>query len=473
MFLDASIKMKVDWRIRTALAFLVLIVFLTACNSRSQSLPDYEKDTLPDNLIPPEPGPAFVIVEDARSDGDHAEWMSLFISGGVWADTWFVNQYERPFTPGEMIYQPYLDILQARIRPAGDWSVFEIETVEAVTDEKVYIALEFDLNLDNRPDLLVLTRAIGETVWNDSMIALLEDQNLDVGGNRLRLAEPGEAAWDGFDNLVETEASKNAPLAYVRRSPVSTSTYQIAVLNTVLGSEPYVWRVWLEGQIFHPGWYEYHDRYSLEQAGSPYLYSTYYPLKKLASIDNTCLHLVGGELTMPKPGHCGTITEITGDFLLPPDDLFTSPVDDENPIAIVFPEDNEEDDGRSPESTLIPINPGYFLQATPTPQLVLSIFSTLEFVIPPDVKEEVVVLVPTPINAVVVPQEIIEAIAVEPTPVEAIAIGPTETDLFDPYAGSTPVPTDLFDPYQGYTPTPIPINPNQGTLSTPTPSRSN
>lgn len=86
MFLDKSLKMKAVRRILPNLAFLVFIVFLTACNSRSQSLPDYEKDTLPDNLIPPEPGPAFVIVEDARSDGDHAEWMSLFISGGVWAD---------------------------------------------------------------------------------------------------------------------------------------------------------------------------------------------------------------------------------------------------------------------------------------------------------------------------------------------------------------------------------------------------
>ena len=164
------------------------------------------------------------------------------------------------------------------------------------------------------------------------MVTILVDMNRDAGGNRPRLAEPYGGTWNGFEDYYESDGSR----AFVRRSPDLESVYQIAVLNELIGGDHYIWRVWLEGEIFHPGWVEYHDRISLEEAGSPYLYSPNYPLKNLASLDNTCLHFFGGEANQPQPGYCGTIVEITGDETLPPDDQYANPTG-ENPVSIIFP----------------------------------------------------------------------------------------------------------------------------------------
>ena len=56
----------------------------------------------------------------------------------------------------DMVYQPHLDIQEARIRPAGDWTVFEIQAVAPPTVERVHISLEMDTDLDNRPDYAYL-----------------------------------------------------------------------------------------------------------------------------------------------------------------------------------------------------------------------------------------------------------------------------------------------------------------------------
>ncbi len=397
-----------------------------------------------------EPGDISVIVEDQRSDGENGSWTTRHIVGGVWADTWFVNQYERPFSAYEMIYQPHLDITEARVRPAGDWKVFEIQAVEPAAGKWVYISLELDTDLDNRPDFLILTRAVEDTIWNDQMITISIDPNRDVGGNRARLAEPFDEEWNGFDQVYQTDQNH----AYVRLSPDSSSIYQVAVSDAILG-DTFIWRAWLEGEIYHPGWVEYHDRVSLEEAGSPYQYSPNYPLKNLASMDNTCLHFFGGETVQPQPGFCGTIIELSGEDMLPPDDQFANPTG-ENPVSIIFPSGDPGDEDDGPDPTLMVFDPGYFFQPTPTPLPHLNEFPTLEFVVPPPREEgAVIAVVDTPYVAV----------AVEMTPVYAESVPvPTvvgygvveETEMFDPYAGSTPPPTEMFDPYQGSSPTPTP-----------------
>jgi len=398
-----------------------------------------------------EPGQAIVIIEDARSDGENGNWMAQSIVGGTWADTWFANQYERPFSAVEMEYQPYLDIQEARIRPAGDWTVFEILAVEPANSERVYISLELDTDLDNRPDFLILTRALEDKTWNDLMITILVDPNRDAGGNRPRLAEPYDENRNGFEeNYIGSRTD-----AYVRRSPDSDSAYQIAVSKELLKGDQFIWRVWLEGEIFHPGWVEYNDRISLEEAGSPYLYSQHYPLKNLASMDNTCLHFFGGETVQPQPGFCGTTIELSGDESLPPDDQFANP-NGENPVSIIFPGGDPGEGEESPDPVKIVFDPGYFFQPTPTPYPNFQKFPTMEFTVPEATQDGVVeMFVATPLvaNAVIAPTNMAESFV--PTSYVAQAV-PVVTDMFDPYAGSTQPATEMFDPYQGSSPTPTP-----------------
>lgn len=66
--------------------------------------------------------------------------------------------------------------------------------------------------------------------------------------------------------------------------------------------------------------------------------------------------------------------------------------------------------------------------------------------------------------AVVITQYMAEAVVVTPETLYGVPV-PTamgvgvveETEMFDPYAGSTQPPTEMFDPYQGSSPTPKPI----------------
>jgi len=426
------------------LSVLIVLISLAGCNQPTAKGQETES-------VPGELGEPVVIVEDIRSDNENSSWMTQYIIGGIWADTWFVNHYERPFSAYDMVYQPHLDILEARIRPAGDWTVFEVESVGPAASEQVYISLELDTDLDNRPDLLILTRALEDTSWNDLMISILADPNRDAGGNRPRLAEPFDKNWNGFEDNFGTDESQ----VYSRRSPDSDSSYQIAVLNDLLEGDQFIWRVWLEGEILPPGWVEYHDRYSLAEAGSPYLYSPNYPLKALASLDNTCLQFFGGKTQQPQPGFCDTLIELSGEGTLPPDDQFSNP-NEENPVFIVFPSSDPGDVDDEPDPTLMVFDPGYFFQPTPTPRPLLTEFPMMEFTVPEATQEGVVeVFIATPLvaNAVVAPTNMADSIVATTYMAEAI---PVVTDMFDPYAGFTPESTEMFDPYQGSSPTPTP-----------------
>ena len=441
-----------DWFSIGLFSLLIVLISLTGCSQPAG-------DIRVNDLFPGEPGEPVVIVEDARSDGEHGNWMAQYISGGTWADTWFVNQYERPFSAYEMVYQPHLDIQEARILPAGDWTVFEIQAAAPATNERAYISLELDTDLDNRPDLLILTRALEDTTWNDLMISLLVDPNRDAGGNRPRLAEPFQDNWNGFEESDNADESK----VYIRRSPDSDSAYQIAVLNDLLEGDQFIWRVWLEGKIFHPGWVEYNDRISLAEAGSPYLYSPNYPLKALASLDNTCLHFFGGETKQPQPGFCGTFVEVSGEQLLPPDDQYQDPGSGE-PVSIVFPSGapGDEDDGTLPAK--IVFDPGYFFQPTPTPYPHLAEFPTMEFTVPEATQEGVVeVLIATAYvaQAVVAPTNMAEAIVAttyvaQGVPTTPEMMGVPATEMFDPYQGSSPTPKPVIN-FPTKTPTDRPV----------------
>ena len=86
------------------LVLVIVLISLAGCNQPIAE--DQATEPVPDELGElGEPGEPIVIVEDARSDGENGNWMAQYIVGGVWADTWFTNQYERPFSAYEMVYQ--------------------------------------------------------------------------------------------------------------------------------------------------------------------------------------------------------------------------------------------------------------------------------------------------------------------------------------------------------------------------------
>jgi hypothetical protein len=445
---------------------LSLLILGVGCLFGSCS--DVEISFFESSNTPPEVWDPQVIIEDTRSDGSDGIWWSQYINLGVWPDAWFINQYERPFTSGDMVYLPYIDIVEVGIKKTKEWTLFEITAAAPSELEQVYISVEVDLDLDNRSDLLILTRAVEEEAWNDLQITILTDQDNDAGGYKPRLAEPYHPSWTGFDEPLGEDLSQ---AVFVRRSPNEDNVYQIAVSNRFLDSDQFAWRAWLEGEIFHPGWYDYNDRYSFEEAGSPYTYSEVFPIQEISAMDNTCVHLFGAVLSQASPGYCGTVIESESNLQIPPDDQFSNG-DSDGPINILLPNPSPGEDGGTvtPTPFKLTFNPGYYLQPTATPNPLQADFPFLVLNPTPEPTGNVVeVIIPTPAVAeAVIPTPII-AQAVVPTPLVLEVAVPTPTDLFDPYAGSTPPPTDLFDPYQGSSPTPFLINPGWFRLKTPTP----
>jgi hypothetical protein len=159
-----------------------------------------------------------------------------------------------------------------------------------VSGSGAHYSVEFDTDLDGRPDILVTGYPRGGATWDAQGMRAYLDTDKNVGGDRPRLAESPMAEWDGFDIDREGAATATPPLIRLRLDPADTNAVQFAVSLWMLGApETFAWRGWAEGAGFNPGRQEYNDFHSLEAAGSPYTTSAYYPSRSLVAIDNTCV----------------------------------------------------------------------------------------------------------------------------------------------------------------------------------------
>jgi hypothetical protein len=70
------------------------------------------------------------------------------------------------------------------------------------------------------------------------------------------------------------------------------------------GSSGFLWSAWADAGLKAPDYFDYHDMYNQETAGSPYPGSSLYPIKNLALFDNTCRSYFGFEPTGNEPGLC-------------------------------------------------------------------------------------------------------------------------------------------------------------------------
>jgi hypothetical protein len=191
-----------------------------------------------------------------------------------------------------------------------------------VSGSGMHYAVEFDTDLDVRPDVLVIGYPRGGATWDSSAMRAYLDPDKNVGGDQPRLAEPPVAEWDGYELQREGVTTTSPALVWFRQPPADPNTVQFAVSLWMLGSpDAFAWRGWAEGSGFNPGRQEYNDFHSLEAAGSPCTTSAYYPSRSLVAIDNTCVVAYGFELDQPLPGYCATALELLPAGSQPLDDL--------------------------------------------------------------------------------------------------------------------------------------------------------
>jgi len=223
------------------------------------------------------------------------------------ADTFDINLLERPFTTQVMDYQEYLDITRAELSMGPPWVYVTIflEGPPPAGSEAAY-GVEVDLDIDGHGDWLILADAPPDSEWTTDGVRACRDTNGDVGGPTPMIPDGPHASRDGYDDCVFDSGYGIGPdEAWIRRDPGHADRIQIAFLYSLIGNDgEFMWGAWSDESIKDPTWFDYNDHFTLVDAGSPASESSQYPLKAMASLDNTCRWAYGFIPTGSEPGVC-------------------------------------------------------------------------------------------------------------------------------------------------------------------------
>ncbi len=223
------------------------------------------------------------------------------------ADIFDVNLLERPFTTQVMDYQEYLDITRAELSMGSPWVYVTIflEGPPPAGSEAAY-GVEVDLDIDGHGDWLILADAPPDSVWTTDGVRACRDANGDVGGPTPMISDSPHSARDGYEDCVFDSGYGIGPdEAWIRRDPGHADRIQIAFLYSLIGNDgEFMWGAWTDENIKDPAWFDYHDHFTLIEAGSPASESSQYPVKAMASLDNTCRWGYGFIPTGSEPGVC-------------------------------------------------------------------------------------------------------------------------------------------------------------------------
>ncbi len=261
----------------------------------------------------PEPSPTIEHLVQPGEPGNPNTWVtdnstkSKAASKSTGADLFNTNILERPFTSEVMDYQAHLDLARVNLSASSPWIyiTFVLEGAPPEDSEAVY-ALEIDLESDGRGDWLLLGKVPAGTEWTTAGAQAFKDDNEDVGGYSPMNAENPNASRDGYETLAfEDYFGSDPDTVWIRRDPGSSNQVQLAFKHSLIGNDKsFAFGGWADEGLRDPGAFDYNDSMTFDQAGSAYAESSKYPIKELASVDNTCRWTYGYEPTTSFPGLC-------------------------------------------------------------------------------------------------------------------------------------------------------------------------
>ncbi len=254
-----------------------------------------------EHMVRPEnPGSLTSYMTD-RSTKDYAEERRAI------ADNFNQNLIERPYTSEVMDYIDHLDIIRAELSLSGNWVYVTIFLEgEPPADSQAVYAVEIDGDLDGRGDWYISGVVPGSSDWTTDGVYAWKDSNNDVGGVVPIQADPPQDIWDGYDEQLFAQGIGDDPdSAWIRRSPSSPDQVELAFKYSLIGSiGKFLWGAWSEEMVIQPAWLDYNDHFTPEEAGSPEISSSLYPIKQVAMMDNTCRWAVGFTPSGTEPGVC-------------------------------------------------------------------------------------------------------------------------------------------------------------------------
>ena len=281
-------------------AFGLIIILLSACAPALQGGP-----ATPENLVKPGTPVYEQLVWDCIT-GDRLPSSPSAdnpIEPGAGCDSWQINRYERPFNAeSQDEFYSDLDILSAELGQSGDWFYFRISLFEENETSGLLngtYAIEIDIDIDGRGDVIVLAKAPGEAAlsdWTFSGVQLWGDIDNDVGDNQPLVPDPPSES-DGYDTLVFNQGEGDDPsLAWVRMQPGKPAYLEIAFKSEAIYNDPtFKWWAWTDQGVDDPASADYHDTFDHPVAGDPISSQPFFPSKAIHSLDNTCASIWGAE----------------------------------------------------------------------------------------------------------------------------------------------------------------------------------
>jgi hypothetical protein len=180
------------------------------------------------------------------------------------------------------------------------------KSLDPSSPKKGKYAMEFDLDLDGRGDVLVIADQPASTDWTTDGVQAWFDANHDVGGDAV-IKSDGTTPGDGFEIKVFDQGTGNDPdTAWVRISPDDPNTINIAVkLSLFNGDNKYLVGFWAGTDVLDPALFDINDHFTHDQAGEAMVdFEVYYPIKEVSELDNTCRLNVGFTPNGNEPGLC-------------------------------------------------------------------------------------------------------------------------------------------------------------------------
>jgi hypothetical protein len=217
------------------------------------------------------------------------------------------NWLERPFTSQVMDYQAHLDMTRAEFAVGAPWIYFTLflEGLPPADSQALY-GVEIDLDKDGRGDWLIVGAAPPDSSWTTNGVRAYRDTNNDVGSSTPMRADSPPYSGNGYDELVFDQGYGSDPdAAWIRRAASGANEIELAVKSSLIGQyDEYLWSAWTDDGVRQPGWFDYHDYFSIADAGSPISDNSNYPLKALAAVDSTCRWGAGITPEADDPGVC-------------------------------------------------------------------------------------------------------------------------------------------------------------------------
>ena len=261
----------------------------------------------------PTPTPVVVHTTTPNEPSNNPAWFednsSLIYAGLGYstADDFYNFPLERPFTSEAMEYAGYTDIKRAEISSVRNFIYVSIGVeIPPVDGDTVFYGVEIDADEDGRGDWLVYAQATTSTEWTVAGVKVYYDGDNSVGGPTPIVSNPG-IPGNGYEVLLFDAGfqTTDPDMAWTRRDPSRTNHIQIAIKSSVIENDKrFLWSVWADAGPMEPGWFDYNDHFTLEEAGSPIQNAADYPLKELAEVDNTCRWPFGFNVRGDEPGVC-------------------------------------------------------------------------------------------------------------------------------------------------------------------------